>query len=518
MAPRPRLLFFVLALLLARPSSGGPARPGALRDAVRTYVRDHQVPILREFAALLALPNVSSDRPNLLRNAEEIMAGLHARGVSGRLLDGEGGPPVVFGELKVPGARKTLAVYAHYDGQPVDPREWADEPFRPVLRNRPLEDGGREVDLASLRGPAEGEWRLYARGSGDDKAPIIGFLAALDALAASGIPASVNVKFLFEGEEEAGSPHLRAVLERNRDLLRADGWFLCDGPVHQTRRMQVYFGARGITDAEITLYGPIRPVHSGHYGNWAGNPALALAHLLAGLRDLDGRILIPGFYDDVREPTERERQALMEVPDVDAALRHELALAETEGHGARLAERLMLPALNVRGLESGHVGARAANAVPAEATASLDFRLVPDQKPLRVQERFEAHLRSQGYVVVPETPSLEARRLKPRLLRLRWGSGYPSYRASLDLPFSRAVVGVIEEERGGPIVKMLTLGGSIPMYLFPEVLGAPVVGVPIANHDDNQHAANENLRLENLWDGIEVYASLLARLGEVWAE
>ncbi len=326
----------------------------------------------------------------------------------------------------------------------------------------------------------------------------------------------MNVKFLFEGEEEAGSSHLAAVFENNRDLLKADAWLLCDGPVHQTRRMQVY-GARGVTEVEITTYGPVRPLHSGHYGNWAPNPALTLAHLLAGMRETDGRIKIAGFYDDVRALTEAERQALAEVPEVEGALRHAFALAETEG-GGRLAERIMLPALNVRGLEAGRVGRETTNAIPSQATASIDLRLVPEQTPAKVRERVEAHLKAQGFTLVYEAPTLEARRAQPRLVRLEWRAGYPPARTSMGLPFSRAVVATIEEALRAPIVKMPTLGGSIPMHLFTDVLGAPVVGLPIANHDNNQHAANENLRLQNLWDGIGVYAALLARRGETWRE
>jgi acetylornithine deacetylase/succinyl-diaminopimelate desuccinylase-like protein len=381
-----------------------------------------------------------------------------------------------------------------------------------VLRDRALEDGGREVPLALGAGEAGPEWRLYARSASDDKAPIAAILAALDALQAARLPLSVNVKLLFEGEEEAGSPHLPRVLERNRELLRADGWLLCDGPVHQTRRMQVYFGARGVTDLEITTYGPLRPLHSGHYGNWAPNPAVALAHLLAALRDTEGRILIAGFYDDVRPVTESERRALAEVPEVEGELRHAFALAETEA--ARLPERIMLPALNLRGISAGGVGARATNAIPSEATASIDFRLVPDQTPDKVRERVEAHLRSRGYALVHDVPTPEQRRSQPRLLRLAWGGGYPPARTSMDLPFSRAVTATLEEALGAPPVKMPTLGGSVPMYLFTDVLGAPVVGLPIVNHDNNQHAANENLRVQNLRDGILVYAALLARLGE----
>jgi acetylornithine deacetylase/succinyl-diaminopimelate desuccinylase-like protein len=280
--------------------------------------------------------------------------------------------------------------------------------------------------------------------------------------------------------------------------------------------MQVFFGARGVMGVEITVYGPARALHSGHYGNWAPNPALVLARLVAGLRDEDGRILVPGFYDDVRPPTESERQAAAAVPDVETELRRELALAATEGGAVRLPERILLPALNVRGLESGHVGAAAANAIPTQARASIDFRLVPDQAPARVRERVEAYLRSLGYAVVHDEPDLETRRKQPRIVRLVWDEGYPAARTSMDLPASRAVVKALEDARGAPVVRMPTLGGSVPMRLFQEKTGSTVIGLPIANHDDNQHAANENLRVQNLWDGIEAYAAILTGLDAAW--
>ncbi|MFI5006579.1 MAG: M20/M25/M40 family metallo-hydrolase [Solirubrobacterales bacterium] len=484
-------------------------------DAVRSWVQAHEADVLREFRELLSIPNLASDGPNIRRNAEHIARMLARRGISARLLDGEGGPPVVYGEVPAPGARRTVVVYAHYDGQPVDAAKWASPPWTPVLRDGPLEGGGREVSPDGRAGPMGPEWRLYARSAGDDKAPIVAVLAALDALKATGAKPSLNLKLFFEGEEEAGSPHLGAVLARNKELLKADAWLLCDGPVHQTRRPQIFFGVRGVTDVEITLYGPARALHSGHYGNWAPNPAVALAHLVAGLRDTDGRIRVPGFYDDVRPATTAERLALQSVPEVDDALRRELSLAETEAGGARLAERILLPALNVRGLEAGAVGEGAANAIPVEARASIDFRLVPNQTPARVRELFESHLRAQGYTITHATPTLEARRAQARLVTLAWGAGYPPARAEMDSPFARALVTSVESAVG-PVVRMPTLGGSIPMYLFVETFGVPVVGLPIANHDDNQHAANENLRLQNLWDGTSIFASVLGRLGEEW--
>ena len=500
----------LLSALGAAPSAPDPAR---LTRQVRGWRQAHERDVLREFAALLALPNLASDTPNITRNADEIVTMLRRRGLGARRLDGRGGPPPVYGELIVPGARRTVLIYAHYDGQPVDAKAWASPPWTPVLRDGPVEEGGHEVSLDALPSPVPGEWRLYARSAGDDKAPIIGVLAALDALKAAGRAPTVNLKLFFEGEEEAGSPHMAGVLDANRDALRADLWLLCDGPVHQSRRRQVFFGARGETDVEITAYGPLRALHSGHYGNWAPNPAVTLARLVAGLRDEDGRVLVPGFYDDVRPPTEAERQAAAAVPDVETALRRDLGLAATEAGGARLPERILLPALNVRGLESGHVGGSATNSIPTQAQASIDIRLVPDQTPESVRSKIESHLRALGYSVVHEEPDAETRRTRPRLVRLAWGGGYPAARTSMDLPVSRAVVAALERALGEPVVRMPTLGGSVPMRLFQDKTGSTVIGLPIANHDNSQHAANENLRLQNLWDGIEVYAGLLALLG-----
>ena len=515
----PAAALTAIALLLAAPShaSAADADPGAARarEAARTWHQAHAQEIVTELAGLLELPNRASDAADIERNAARIGERLEQRGFRVRRLGADSGPPALFGELTAPGATRTLMVYAHYDGQPVDPTQWASKPFSPVLRDGALEQGGRERPLSALRsaGPSADEWRLYGRSSSDDKAPIAGLLAAVDALRAARIPLSVNLKVFFEGEEEVGSPRLESILREHASLLGADLWLLCDGPVHQSRRMQLYFGARGVTDLELTVYGPARTLHSGHYGNWAPNPAVELAHLLASMRDRDGRITIQGFSDAVRAPTEAERRALAQVPDADAALRDELALNRTEADGARLVERLLLPALNLRGIASGHVGEQASNAIPQTASASIDFRLVPDQTLAGVRSAVEAHLAHQGFHVVHDEPTLELRRSHARVVRASWGAGYPAARTDMDLPVAREVRRIVDEAVGGSLVVVPTLGGSVPMYLFPEVLHAAVIGLPIANHDNNQHAANENLRLRNLWDGIEVYAALLARLG-----
>jgi acetylornithine deacetylase/succinyl-diaminopimelate desuccinylase-like protein len=278
--------------------------------------------------------------------------------------------------------------------------------------------------------------------------------------------------------------------------------------MHQSRRPQLVFGVRGITGLEITTYGAVRGLHSGHYGNWSPNPALALAHLLAGMKDEQGRVLIEGFYDSVEPLTAADRAALATVPDVEAALRKELGLAASEGD-ASLAERTLLPSLNIRGIRSADVGAKAANVVPSTATASLDIRLVRGNDPERMLDQVEAHLRRQGYHIVREDPDTASRLTHPRIAKVIRQGGYPAARTSVDHPFVKPIVQAAERAAGEPMILLPGLGGSLPLYLFVETWPVPMIIVPIANHDDNQHAADENLRLANLWYGIDLMASLL---------
>lgn len=508
-----RLLAVLMSCLFAQvPLLAAQDPPTPLRETIRRYRTAHEWQILEEFAQLLSIPNHASDVPNIEKNAEAIVRILQSRNIPTQLLRTNGAPPAVFGTLKSPRAKRTITFYAHYDGQPADPKGWTTPPFSPVLRTGQVDSGGQTVSWSSAPERVEPEWRLYARSAGDDKAPIIGFMAALDALNEAKIPLSANIKFLFEGEEEIGSPHLEEILSKYADLLKADLWILCDGPVHQSGQMQVFFGARGTTDLDITVYGPNRGLHSGHYGNWAPNPIVLLTHLLDSMRDTNANILIPGFYDDVRPRTETERAALAQLPDYDEELKKELGLAWTEGSGTPLAEQILKPALNVRGIQSGHVNSQAANVISTEAYASIDFRLVPDQSPEQVRNRVERHIAKQGFFIVREDPDAVTRQAHPRIVKLSWALGYPAARTSMDLPISRAVVSVIEGIGGHPIIKMPSLGGSVPMYMFQGLDNVPVIGVPIANYDNNQHSANENIRLQNLWDGIEVYAALFAEL------
>ena len=309
---------FAVLLLVNSSAFAGPAD---VAKQTRTWRVNHEKEILAEFADLVSIPNLANDAPNIQRNAETIRAMCEKRGLVVKLLKLEGAPPVVAADLIASNAKRTIAFYAHYDGQPVDASQWKSEPWKPVMRD----NAGNDVDWGGAKA-IDPEWRLFARSSGDDKAPIIAMLAALDAMRAAGLKPSVNLRFVFEGEEEAGSPHLADYLKKFATELRADAWLFCDGPVHQSRRMELVFGARGTIGLDLTVYGPIKGLHDGHYGNWVPNPIVRLTHLIDSMRDETGRILIKGFYDDVRPPTPAETEAVSKIPNVEADLRREFEI------------------------------------------------------------------------------------------------------------------------------------------------------------------------------------------------
>jgi len=494
---------FALAVLLYHPTT-------AIIQAQTSgeYRRAHEAEIVAEFVDLLSIPNVASDTANIRRNADKLIEMMGRRGIRSRLLEGNG-PPAVFGELKIPTATRTIAIYAHYDGQPVDPSKWASEPFKPTLRDKSIESGGRIISVPNRGEKFDPEWRLYARSASDDKAPIIAMLAALDALKSANKKPTVNLKFFFDGEEEAGSPNLEDIVKRNAALLQADAWLCADGPVHQTRKPLVYFGARGIVTVNVTVYGATRALHSGHYGNWSPNPALRLAKLLAGMKDDGGRVLIEGFYSDVEPLGEEEKQALKDMPATDAELMRELGLAATDGAGRTLVEMINEPSLNIDGLRSEDVGSNSRTVIPSEATATIDMRLVKGIDPRRQVERLIAHIKKQGYFVVSTEPDRATRLAHPMIARVTSVDGYRAVRTPIGLPIAKKIINAVEKALGQKPVLAPTLGGSVPLYIFEDTTRAPQIGVPIVNHDNNQHSSNENLRLQNLWDGIEIFAALM---------
>jgi acetylornithine deacetylase/succinyl-diaminopimelate desuccinylase-like protein len=483
----------------------------AQAPAVRQWRQANEHRILHEYVRFLSLPNVARDRDDIRLNADSLVQMMRRRGLNPRLLEAEGAPPAVYGEWTVPGATRTLVLYAHYDGQPTDSAAWhGSHPWRPVFRTARLDRGGQIVPLPAEGQTIDPEWRLYARSASDDKAGVMAILAAVDAMRASGITPSSSLKFFFEGEEEAGSPHLDAILRGHAELLRADAWIIADGPVHQSGAKQVVFGVRGDVNVDVTVYGPIRPLHSGHYGNWAPNPAMMLAELLASMKDDAGRVTIPGWYDDVRPLGPAEREAMRAMPAYDREVMAELGLAAVEGGGRPLVELIAEPSLNVNGFESGGIAAGARNVIPTEATAVLDLRLVLGNDVARQAGRLTDHVRAQGYHVLDREPTLDERRAHPRIARVRVRpGGYNAERTPMDLPVSRAVIRAVQSTTREPVIAVPTLGGSLPLSIISGALETRTITVPVVNHDNNQHAEDENLRLQNLWDGIETMVAVM---------
>ena len=514
-----RILSTLAVFLLPGLASGQKAAPPSavqIVQAVRNYRMENEDRIVRELTEFLAIPNIASDTPNVQKNAAHLVEMLEARGIETHLLSITGRGPVVFGKLISPEAKRTVIFYAHYDGQPVDAAAWTDgAPFEPALRSAAIEAGGKRIPFPAngerTRGVYNDDWRIYARSASDDKSPIEALLAALDALQAKKIPLAVNLKVIFEGEEEAGSPSLQKTLELHKNLLGADLLITADGPAHQSGRPLVFFGNRGDIGIDLTVYGPVRALHSGHYGNWAPNPAMELSRLLASMKDEDGRVLIPGYYDDVTPLGEAEKKALAKMPENDTDLERELGIAKPEGGGKKLVELIMEPSLNVRGLRSAYVGAQAQNVVPEKAEASLEARLVKGEDPRKKFEQIASFVERQGFFVVEREPTLDERRAHPRIAKVIYEGGYRASRTPMDLPVSQALVKAVQDATDNSAVIAPMLGGSVPMYIF-EDLGLPWIGVPIVNYDNHQHSSDENLRLGHFWRGMEIYGAILADL------
>ena len=465
-------------------------------QAAHNYTTTRQADLLQQFKEFVAIPDVAADPAGLRRNADYLIRQLQQRGVQAQLLSAPSlpgtVPPVVYGELKTPGASRTIVFYAHYDGQPVTPSEWENAaPFTPVIKQ------------------VNGEPRIYARAAADDKAAIFAQLTALSALQAAQISLKANIRFVWEGEEEAGSAHLEQILTAHRELIGGDVWLVCDGPVDQTRRQLLIFGARGDAHVQITVYGADHALHSGHYGNWAPNPAMMLAQLLGGMKDPDGRVRIPHFYDGIAPLGPIETQALAAAPVNDELLRQEFALGQTSGGGKRLLLLDNQPSLEVTGFTSGQTGAQTTNSIPATATANLDLRLVVGIDAKTQQKRVADYVAAQGYFVTSAEPTRDERLNHAKVARIQIDAGENASRTPMDLPIAADVVRAVESARGKTVL-LPTSGATVPLDAMQRASGSPSIDVPIVNHDDNQHAANENLRLQNLWDGVETMAALMA--------
>ncbi len=483
-------------------------------DKIRLYHKENERTILNDFFSFLQIPNVATDTANIGKNASWLVQQMNAKGIKNVSLlsiDEKNVPPAVYGEWDVPGATKTIIFYAHYDGQPVNASLWAKglHPFQPQLLNGKIEDSASVQSISSINFPVNDDWRIYARGASDDKAGVMAILNAIDAIKHSGLKPQYNIKFCFEGEEEQGSTHLLQILEKYKSLLKSDLWIICDGPVHQSGYKQIVFGARGDAHLTLKVFGPKNPLHSGHYGNWVPNPVMELSKLLASMKDDKGRVTVKKFYDDVIPLTVAEKQALAKVPRVDEELKKRIGFSTPEMEGKNLNESINLPSLNINGIESSNVGTIQANVIPVSATAVIDLRLVLGNDWKKQQQKVIDHIISEGFYITDKEPTDEDRSKYPKIVQVKRSIGDNAERTSMDLPLAKNILTALQQTTTNPVLQIPTLGGSLPLSILKEGVNATFLIVPIANADNNQHAENENIRLGNFWEGIDMMAAIM---------
>jgi acetylornithine deacetylase/succinyl-diaminopimelate desuccinylase-like protein len=482
------------------------ATPLAAQTPVATWTAQHQRAIVDEFITLLAIPNVARNDGDSRRNAVHLKSMFERRGFTVEIQDVTSGPPVVLATLETSPASGTLTLYIHYDGQPVDSTEWTKcGPFAPCV----WAPNGK-VTLDATVKTFDPEARLYARSASDDKGPIMALLAAVDALKATGRKPTWNLRVVLDGQEEAGSANFRRFVGASPDKLKADLAITLDGPRHPSGRPTMYYGVRGGAGVTVTVFTSRGDLHSGNYGNWAPDPSIMLGQLLGTMKDSTGRVTIAGFYDDVTPLTPTEKRALADAPNVEAELAREFGVAKPERPDTRLEQKLNEPTLNVLQMEAGGgFSAPGRTAIPAFATARIAMRLVHGLDPAKMNERVIAHVRQQGYfVVLNRAPTDEERRAHPKLARVDARGGSRATRVSMDEPLAQAVASALTRGTVRP-VQLPTLGGSMPFGEFSEGLKLPTVGVSLVNHDNNQHGPDENLKLRNLWEGVDLLASIL---------
>ncbi len=406
-------------------------------------------------------------------------------------------------------AEKTVLVYLQIDGQPVDSSRWFQEsPWVPVFKRK--DDQGKWVimddyDLTNY----DDEWRIFARAASDAKGPVSMFLAALDAIKELKIEPNYNLKVIMDFEEELGSPNLPAAVSANREMLAADMLIIFDGPLHISNQPTIKFGARGISTVTITTYGPVVPQHSGHYGNYAPNPALRLSKLLGSMKDDEGRVIIPGFYDGIKIDEETKR-ILDAVPDDETMIMEKLQIAETDKVGGNYQEAIQYPSLNIRGLQSGWIDEDVRTIIPAWARAEIDIRLVLESDPKRLIALVKDHIKEQGYHILEEMPNKEQRLKYPKIATFNAEVSYQSFRTDFDSEVGIWLKKALNSAHGKDPIMVRMTGGSIPIAPFVNTLNIPAATVPTVNMDNNQHSPNENLRLGNYREGIKTMIAILS--------
>jgi acetylornithine deacetylase/succinyl-diaminopimelate desuccinylase-like protein len=492
--------YFLPIFLLFCVASGLAQQPEAIKAQVAKSITE-----LRDF---VSLPNDALNPADIDANLRWLQNKFAERGFNSSILETEN-LPLFFASLPMDDNKPTILFYMHLDGQSVDPSKWDQEdPYQTVLKSKDGDEWKTE-SFELLNDDINYEWRLFGRSTSDDKGPIVMFLNAYDLLQKNNVALPFNIKVILDSEEEKSSAPLPEAVKTYRELLQADFLVINDGPVHSSEKPTVIYGCRGITSIALTTYGPLTPQHSGHYGNYAPNPGLQLAKVLASMKDDQGKVLIKGYYDNIILD-EKTLEILKSVPDDIRDINSRLAIKTPDAVGSFYQESLQYPSLNIRGLGSGWIGEQARTIVPATATAELDLRLVPESDGNRLKELVKKHVEAQGFYVTDTVPSLKERATYDKIITFKEGSVTDAFRTDLDNPYGHFLVNTLKKQFKEDVVQIRIMGGTVPIAPFINELKIPAFIVPMVNPDNNQHSPNENLKIGQLAYGIEAFYAILS--------
>lgn len=477
------------------------------RDKINKITKEVIQNNWERFFDMLSIPNDGYDSPNIERNikwCENTFSDLGfkvERVIAKSTSPSMPNHPLLIANKFISKDYKTVLIYFHMDGQPVDPKKWnQDDPFIPILSEY-VSDNWVEIDRNKIKEDPDPDWRIFGRSTSDDKGPPMMLVNALETLEKLNKKPKFNIKLIIDFQEEMGSPTVVSAVSLHKEKLKSDFLLIIDGPRHPSNKPTLTFGARGISRITLTSYGPIKPQHSGHFGNYAPNPAMNLSKVLSSMKDYDGRVVIPGFYDGVTFSDEI-KLVMDAVPDDEVQIKKELMISSADKVGKNYQEAIQFPSLNIRGLQSGWVKKEVRTIVPDMAIAEIDVRLVKESNPKRLLNLIKEHIISEGaYVIEDREPSSIERLTQKNIIRFDSKISYLAYRTEINSPIgnwaSRALKKAFKEEP----IKKRTSGGSIPISPFVTTLNVPALTYPSVNKDNNQHSPNENIRVGNFIDG-----------------
>ena len=483
------------------------------QNDIKDEVFDLAMNNMDEFVEFLSYPNDSSfseDIYNLIewtknkfKSLDFLMTELETSSI-----------PLLLAEKKIHDDLKTILIYLHLDGQPVDITRWNQEDaFKPVFKKNEkgifIEDDWNKITSYNYSELDDKDIRIFARSSSDAKGPVMMLIQALKFMKLKNIDQEFNIKLIMDFEEEIGSPSLPSAVEVHKEKLESDALLIFDGPQHASGLPTLNFGNRGISSITLKTYGPIVPQHSGHFGNYAPNPVFRMSNILSSMKDENGIVKIKGYYDGINI-TDEVKEYLDAVPDNEDEMKDKMEFKTPESVGNSYQEAIQYPSLNVRGIRSGWVGSEVRTIVPSECIAEIDVRLVIETDGYKLHDLIKKHIESLGYIVTDKEPSKEMRLKYDKIVRFNSRVSYPAFRTDINSDLGIWLKDVMVKTFGKEPVLKRTSGGSVPISPFVNTLNIPAVGVPTVNKDNNQHSPNENIKITNYIKGIETFIGILS--------